>query len=124
MEAGDPHYVFNTPSLKAAWDAVRPKGVNLLVSGHTHLFEMMSLSEDRPTQLVAGDGGTALHNPLPMTLEGIQVAGAVIASGESVHEFGYTVLTKSAEGWDIALKNPAGATLATCTVRGFRGACK
>jgi len=123
IDPGNPQMVFNTPSLKAAWDKVQPKGIDLLVSGHTHLFEMLNLSEDRPVQLVAGDGGTSLHNPLPMKLEGIQVAGAAIASGESVHEFGYTVLTKSAEGWDVALKNPAGETLATCTVRGFRSSC-
>jgi hypothetical protein len=123
LEADNPQVVLNTPSLKAAWEKVSPKGINLLVSGHTHLFEMLSLSEDRPPQLVAGDGGTALAIPLPMTLDGIQVAGAAIASGESVREFGYTILTKASEGWDVALKNTAGRTLAACTVRGFRSAC-
>jgi hypothetical protein len=123
MEPDLPGFVFNTPSLKAAWERVRPQGINLVVSGHTHLFEMLNLTEDRPAQLVAGDGGSMLHNPLPMKLEGIQVAGAAIASGESVHEFGYTVLTKTAEGWDVAVRDPKGETLATCTVRGFRSAC-
>ena len=123
VESDSPQYVFNTPSLKAAWDSVRPKGINLLVSGHTHLFEMLSLSEDRPPQLVAGDGGTALHNPLPIALGGIQVVGAAFISGESVHEFGYSVLSKSPDGWDLALKNPAGETLAKCAVRRYHADC-
>ena len=123
LEPDNPQFVFNTPSLKAAWDKARPRGIELVLSGHTHLFELLSLSEDRPAQLVAGDGGTAMHNPLPMKLEGIQVAGASIASGGSVHEFGYTELTKSPGGWSVELKNPAGQILADCTVRGGRTEC-
>jgi hypothetical protein len=90
--------------LKAAWDKARPEGIQFVLSGHTHLFELLTLSEGRPAQLVAGDGGTQLANPLPMKLEGIQVEGAAIAGGESVHDFGFTLLLKSGSGWDVSLK--------------------
>jgi hypothetical protein len=123
MESHGQNYVLNTPSLKAAWEVARPKGIHLLLSGHIHLFEVLSLKDERPPQLVAGDGGTSLHNPLPTALGGIEVAGVTISGGESVHEFGYSVLSKSPGGWDAALKTRTGETLVTCAIRGYQADC-
>jgi len=62
--AGKPAPV--SPTLEEAWERASPKGIDLILSGHVHLFELLSYDHGRPTQLVAGDGGTNLA----MALEG------------------------------------------------------
>jgi hypothetical protein len=114
--------------LSAAWDRAKPSGITMILSGHVHLFELLNF-DTRPPQLVAGDGGTMLAGALPQSLNGISVEGGAMVSGQSRHEFGYTVLERSGpEGsrvkWKLSLTNAQGHALASCSIEKNRAACK
>jgi hypothetical protein len=99
-----------------AWEKAPVSGIDFVVSGHTHLFELLSFDHGRPTQLVAGDGGTEMAVPLPSQLAGFKLRDATLLSGANVHEFGYTALTRSGSGWQIALTSTSGNVLQSATV--------
>jgi len=99
-----------------AWEKAPPKGVDLIVSGHTHLFELLTFDSGRPTQLIAGDGGTDMANALPEKIAGLKLRGATLLSGQDAHEFGYTAFTKSADGWRLALTSTSGRVIRTAKI--------
>ncbi len=101
-----------------AWEKSPVKGIDLIVSGHTHLFELLSFDKGRPTQLVAGDGGTEMAMPIPAKIDGLKLRGATLLSGQDAHEFGYSALTRSAEGWRLALTSTSGKVLETAALPG------
>jgi hypothetical protein len=107
-----------TEPLEAAWEKARPKGIQLVLSGHTHLFEILSFEHGRPPQIVAGDGGTDLAQAIPASMNGMTIRGLTISGSETRREFGYTLLNKSAAGWKLELKNPADVTLVSCGIEG------
>ena len=100
----------------SAWEKSPVKGIDLIVSGHTHLFELLTFDQGRPTQLVAGDGGTEMAMPIPAKIDGLKLRGATLLSGQDAHEFGYTALTKTAEGWRLALTSTSGKVLETAAL--------
>jgi predicted phosphodiesterase len=109
-----------TPALDAAWEKASPKGIDLILSGHTHLFEIVSFDHGRPPQIVAGDGGTDLEQPILTSPNGMTVHGLAISASQAKHEFGYTVLGRTAAGWSVELKGAAGRTLVTGRIEGGR----
>lgn len=109
-----------TPPLDAAWEKASPKGIDLILSGHTHLFEIIGFDHGRPPQIVAGDGGTDLAEAITKSVNGMQVHGLAISASDTKHEFGYTLLSKDATGWEVALKSATGLTLLTCRIEGER----
>jgi hypothetical protein len=112
------------PSLESAWDASAPKGYSLILSGHVHLFEFVSLDHDHPIQIVAGDGGTEMAVPIEMSLNGTKIRGATVIASRSKQQFGYTVLTKSGLTWKVELRNRLHQTMVTCTVPGSSAQCE
>jgi Calcineurin-like phosphoesterase len=105
-----------TMVLQEAWDKAAPRGINMVLSGHIHLFEVLSFGQGRPLQIVAGDGGTNLAQPVPEKVNGMEIHGIMVGASESKHEFGYTLLTKRGSGWDLELKNPQGGTRVKCRI--------
>jgi hypothetical protein len=105
-----------TPTLQEAWQRAAPKGISLVLSGHVHLFELLSFDCDRPVQLVAGDGGTNMAAPLQDTMKGIAVQGATVVASESQRQFGYTMLTRNGSSWRLTLKNRSRDALLRCLV--------
>jgi predicted phosphodiesterase len=96
-----------------AWEKSPLQGVDLIVSGHTHLFELLSFDRGRPTQLVAGNGGTDMAAALPEQISGLKLRGATLLSGQDAHEFGYTAFTRTADGWQLALTSTSGQVTRT-----------
>jgi hypothetical protein len=111
--------------LEDAWNRANPTGYSLVLSGHVHLFEVVNMDGGRPPQLVVGDGGTSMAEPIRISLKGVAIKGQVVAGDETEQEFGYTLFTKSASGWDFVLKDRAGAVLESCQViTGGAASCK
>ena len=54
-----------------------PPNVQALLSGHVHLFEVVSFSTPQPPQFVSGNGGDWVDTPLPLPLP----AGATPRAG-------------------------------------------
>lgn len=96
-----------------AWETKPPAGIDFILSGHTHLFELLTFDQGRPPQLVAGDGGTQLGMQIPARLAGIKLKGATLLSAQDAHEFGYTALTKSGGAWQLALTSVTGHVIET-----------
>lgn len=113
----------NTPGLAEAWNQAKPQGIDLVLSGHTHLFEFLAFDNGRPPQVVAGDSGTDLQNPLPADLKGTPVIGATVVSADSRREFGYVLLTRDGSAWRLELRNPEGKARATCRIDGSHASC-
>ena len=110
--------------LEEAWDKASPKGIDMVFSGHTHVFELLSFKGERPVQLVAGDGGTSLEERIPSQVKGIAIQGFMIAEGESEGAYGYTFLQKKAAGWNLTLREPSGAGIVKCSLNGSDVSCK
>lgn len=105
-----------SPTLEAAWDRAAPQGISLVLSGHVHLFELLSFDRARPVQLVAGDGGTKLANPLGESITGMSLHGEIVMAADSQHQFGYTLLTRSGKSWDLSLKNRSRESMLHCVL--------
>ncbi len=78
----------------------------------------------RPTQLVAGDGGTNLAMALEGSVKGVPVKGAAVVASESQRQFGYSLLTRHGKTWDLTLKNRVSHVLADCTLPSGHAACQ
>jgi hypothetical protein len=98
--------------------------VQLVLSGHVHIFTASSFGPDRPAQLIVGNGGDVRDGDRP----GSQAHKVTIAGEPAetfvVEQFGYLVLDRDGAGWKGTLKAATGGTLATCTLRARALACR
>lgn len=109
-------------NLQEAWNQSPPRGIDLILSGHVHVFELLSYG-DLPVQVVAGIGGTLLDDVRPQELSGIPVGNAIVMTGADRADFGYTLLTKRGGDWDLSLKNVQSQTLMRCTIHRREANC-
>jgi hypothetical protein len=109
--------------LQEAWDRATPKGISMILSGHMHLFEVISFDNGRPVQVVAGNGGTNLAAPIRRPLDGTLVAGQAVVGSENDSEFGYTLLTQTGNAWDLTQKSRKRRALVTCSISNDRAQC-
>jgi hypothetical protein len=99
-------------------------GVQMILSGHVHIFSASDFAGARPSQLIVGVGGDTRDGAQPdLQARKVTIAGLPAAT-EVVEQFGYVVLDRVGEGWNAALKRPDGVAVATCTIRGRALACK
>jgi Calcineurin-like phosphoesterase len=113
-----------TEGLEKAWDKASPKGIDLVLSGHTHTFELLSFAGMRPVQLVAGNGGTKLEDNAASKIKGLEIRGFKVAEAETEEVFGYTVVNRQPNGWKLELRTPSGKKLVKCSIRGSEADCK
>jgi hypothetical protein len=93
-----------------------PSSVELMLSGHIHTFEAINYTKGVPPQLVAGNGGTNLE-ATPRNLKGAQFqghSGVTVTDGLSLGGFGFLLMTRAADGWDIDVYDSAGARIRAC----------
>ena len=114
-------------ALEAAWKQAQPKGIGLLVAGHTHTFELLAFSkaEAHPAQLVIGNGGTALSRPVT----GYSKSDPVVTTNqiedfEENHEWGYAVFKGKAGNWKVAVDNANAHKDLTCKIQTDKAHCK
>ena len=112
-----------TASLQAAWEKADPGGYGLILSGHVHLFEYVSVDHGRPPQLVVGDGGTEMSVPIQMSVKGSRIRGASVVEDQSRQQFGYTVLSRTGNVWKLELRNQHRDVLVSCMVPDSSASC-
>jgi hypothetical protein len=110
--------------LEEAWDRAAPKNFSVILSGHIHLFEYISVDNGRPPQIVAGDGGTQMDVPIEISVKGTTIRGATVNGSRIKEQFGYTMLTKEGKGWHLELKDRGAKALITCTVPKSSESCQ
>ncbi len=111
-------------ALEAAWEKASPAGFKLILSGHVHLFEYVSVDHGRPPQLVAGNGGTRMSVPIQISMKGIQIRGASVMGSRSQQKFGYTMLSREGNVWHLELKDQRQSVLVSCTLPGSSKSCQ
>jgi hypothetical protein len=113
-----------TDVLQQAWNQASPKGIVMVLSGHTHLFELLSYGAERPLQIVAGDAGTKLDKAAQGQTHGVQIYGLMVQASEDDEQFGYTLLNKSGSSWTLSLRNPKSKEILNCDLQGRQAQCK
>ena len=99
----------------AAGDSL-PRALQVAISGHIHLFESLTFTNGGPGQIVVGNSGTMLERPTPSDLSGMQAAERTIADGLEIHDFGFMVMERTADGWTGRVLDETAALLATCAI--------
>ena len=104
-----------------------PRNVDALLSGHVHLFEVVSYATPQPAQIVSGNGGSSADVPLPRNLPpgATPAPGAVIESIVTTDRYGYLTLERdTGDGaWRMQARDREGRVLTTCTLRDRRARC-
>jgi hypothetical protein len=106
-----------------------PKGVQLILSGHVHLWEAADFTGDFPAQIVAGFSGTDEDIvPLPVTPPpGFEPAphAAIRALSSWVDGFGFMTMTRTGpDRWRIEVRDVAGKVVNTCGLKGRALTCR
>ncbi|WP_317204105.1 metallophosphoesterase [Janthinobacterium sp.] len=105
-----------------------PPRINVMLSGHTHLWQQVSFSSPHPSQFIAGFSGTAEDIvPLPAALpQGATPApGAVVAHFSSWTDgFGFmTMERRGGADWDVTVWDRHGRARNTCRLSGSASLC-
>ncbi len=101
-----------------------PPGIQLVLSGHTHLFQAYSFAIDRPSQIVIGNGGDTLTAQATIPLVGAILGDAAVSGATSLSHFGFTTITTAVGGgWTAVDRDVNGAAVTTCMIQGKRVTC-
>lgn len=105
--------------------ALFPPDVKALLSGHVHLFEVVSFSTPHPPQIVSGFGGDRLDTRLPLPLAaGLTPAPtAVVSAIAAANRFGFMTMYRDGARWTMSARMIDGTTITTCTLRERRVDC-
>lgn len=110
------------PETRTMWTAWNDAGANvpnpaLMLTGHMHLLEMVSYSDNRLPQIVAGNGGTALDPAPKPDAKGQVVGGRTISEFYAESGFGWIAATHDGGTWRFDIRDEFGKPKATCTWR-------
>ncbi len=110
-------------SLRAASDLL-PRSLELILSGHIHLYELVKL-EHGPVQAVAGTGGTELDPEPELTVERVAAAlGVPVSFARARASFGYLLLEREADGvWVADLRDENGSCALRCRLEASGPRC-
>lgn len=107
---------------------IMPPRINVLLSGHVHMWQEVSFSSPHPTQFVAGFSGTKEDVvPLPTELPrgATPAPGAVVEHHSSwVGGFGFMTMERTgANQWEVKVWDTAGQQVNSCGINGSHSAC-
>ena len=77
-------------TLQAAEGNPRTLDVQLVLSGHVHLFEALTFADRRPPQIVVGTGGDTLAG-VPLHIDGTSIDGTHVQAGTIHRGFGFAM---------------------------------
>ncbi|MHB0990130.1 MAG: metallophosphoesterase family protein [Burkholderiales bacterium] len=105
-----------------------PHGIQIMLSGHVHVWEALSFSSPHPAQFIAGFSGTQEDTvPLPSTLpaDSSPAPGAVVSHFSSwVNGFGYMTMERNGPGrWEVKIRDMNGKQMNACHVTGNQAVC-
>ena len=109
--------------------ALLPKGVDVLLAGHIHLWEQVSFSSDHPSQFITGFSGTQEDVvPLPERLpaDARPAPGAIPDAFSSwTAGFGYMTLERTGpRAWRALVRDVEGKVVNRCRIQGRHSSCE
>jgi hypothetical protein len=99
--------VFNATLQQAARNTL-PFGVQLVLTGHVHLAEVLSFSGPRPAQMIAGISGTLLLPQIDQNVVGMDVDGVPLAAATIRSEHGFITFEHQQNGWTATIRDVEG----------------
>jgi Calcineurin-like phosphoesterase len=104
-----------TETMSNAWAAAKADVPNpaLMLSGHMHLLELSSFSDNVLPQLVVGNGGTDLDHPEPEAPTE-PVAGRTVTDFFAHDDFGWIAATHDGGKWTFDIRDQYGKSIAVC----------
>jgi hypothetical protein len=105
--------------------ALFPSNVEVVLSGHNHILEILDFSSGHPPQFITGNGGDWADQPFPVPFPpGKEPApGAVVSTLLSTTRFGFMTMERDGPGWSMRAFDYDGKPMTSCTVRLRRVAC-
>jgi hypothetical protein len=102
-----------------------PPSVKALLSGHVHLFEVVSFSTPQPAQFVSGNGGDWIDTPLPQPLPPgvVPAPGTVMSTLVATNRFGFMTMERDGAGWRMVAHDARGKPLIVCTLVERQASC-
>jgi len=106
-------------------NALFPPNVEVVLSGHNHLLEILSFSSGHPPQFITGNGGDWADQPFPVPfpMSKQPAPGAVIADFLSTTHFGFMTMERESAGWSLRAFDYDGRPMTSCTVAARQAAC-
>ena len=119
-----------SPALLSVMNSIHPLAyypatVKLALHGHVHLFEAINFSSNHPATIVSGMGGDELSYRLPDPFP-VNVGPAEGVTLESIthsDQFGFVVMDKQENSWQISAFDHRGLLKTTCTLVGSKLRC-
>jgi uncharacterized protein (TIGR03437 family) len=94
-----------------------PDGIQMVLSGHTHIFQTYTFDPNHAPQVVIGNGGDVLNAVvLASTLLGKTTGNAQIVQATSQTHFGFSTVSSTSSGWTIVDHAVDGSVVTTCQV--------
>jgi len=94
-----------------------PDGIQMVLSGHTHIFQTYTFDPKHAPQIVIGNGGDVLNAVVPAsTLVGKTTGNAQIVQATSQSHYGFSTVFPASTGWTITDRAVDGTPNTTCTV--------
>jgi hypothetical protein len=113
----------------AARDTV-PANVQAFLSGHHHVFEVMTYDNDLPIQIVSGHGGDDLSTEAPAIVKGLTINGVKVTDGIARPGiFGFSMIERdpadmSGTKWTLTGYDNHGAAIGKCQLDGRKVVCE
>ncbi|MGH7802393.1 MAG: metallophosphoesterase family protein [Thermodesulfobacteriota bacterium] len=116
--------IFTTnPTLQSSTGNSLKAGINLVLSGHLHLFEMLRFNEERSPQFIVGNGGTKLDSTITVPLDGLEITGAIIDQGLIFDNFGFVTMENVGNNWKVSVRDVKGKEIIPCEIQGNVASC-
>ncbi len=119
-----------TPALLAAMKELHPTtyyptSVNLALQGHVHIFQAINFLSDHPATFVTSAGGSQIYAnlPDPFPLATAPADGVRLESITHGNQFGFAVMDKRDNSWQISAYDQRGALMTTCILNGPKLRC-
>ncbi|WP_298770129.1 metallophosphoesterase [uncultured Shewanella sp.] len=86
--------------------------INLIISGHIHLAEILNFDGNRPTQVIAGNGGSMLISRTP---KAIQIDSMAIKQSKVLYQYGFIIMESDEKNdWRLSFRDVEGREIEAC----------
>ncbi len=110
-------------TLQASTDNTLAAGINLVITGHIHFFEILDFDGVRPPQLIVGNSGTELDSAVSQPLAGMEIGGGTVREGISLSEFGFVLMELNGNVWEMSVRGVDGEEILSCDIEGPEATC-
>jgi hypothetical protein len=116
-------YGDNKTLAAAARDSL-PSRVQMMLTGHHHLFQALTYREDLPAQVTVGHGGDYLNAGRSSDPAGMVINGVTVAHGlNQVGQFGYAIIAPVKGNWVITNYDAEGKPRHHCGLKNRKVSC-